>query len=86
MWGIDIMSPMPRMTANGHQYIIVAIDYFTKWVETSSLSTIIMKNIVRFISKNIICQYGAPNKITIDNATNFVGKDLQVLCQKFKIQ
>lgn len=45
-----------------------------------------MKNTARFISKDIICLYGVSNKIITDNATNFVGKDLQVLSQKFKIQ
>ena len=76
MWGIDVVGPIPRKVINGHQYIIVAINYFTKWVEATSLSTITMKNTARFISKDIICQYGVPNKIIIDNAINFVGKDL----------
>jgi len=77
---------MPHKAANGHQYIIVAIDYFIKWVKVASLSTITMKNTARFINKDIICQYGVPNKIIPNDATNFVGKDLQVLYQKFKIQ
>lgn len=55
MWGIDVVGPMPQKAPNGHQYIIVAIDYFTKWVEAASFSTITMKNITRFISKDIIC-------------------------------
>ncbi len=38
MWGIDVVGPMPQKAANGHLYIIVAIDYFTKWVEAISLA------------------------------------------------
>lgn len=63
----------------------MAIDYFTKWVEAISLVAIIMNNTARFIRRDIICRYGVPNKIITDNATNFVGKDLKLLCKKFKI-
>lgn len=76
---------MPQKAANGHLYIIVAIDYFTKWVETISLAAITTKNTARFIKRDIICKYGVPSKIITENATNFVGKDLKLLCKKFKI-
>ena len=43
---------------NGHKYILVAIDYFTKWVETASYSVLKAKHVARFIESNIVCQYG----------------------------
>lgn len=49
IWGIDVVEPMPRKAANGHLYIIMAIDYFTKWVEAVSLLIVIMKNTARFV-------------------------------------
>lgn len=55
MWGINVVGPMPQKAANGHLYIILAINYFTKWVEVISLSVVIMKNTSRFIRKDIIC-------------------------------
>lgn len=76
---------MPQKATNGHLYIIVAINYFTKWVKVRSLATITIKNKARFIRRDIICRYGVPNKIITDNATNFVGKDLELLCKMFKI-
>ena len=85
MWGIDVVGPMPQKAANGHLYIIVAIDYFTNWVKAISLAAVTMKNTVRFIRRDIICRYGVPRKIITDNATNFVGNDLELLCKKFKI-
>lgn len=42
--GINVVGPMPQKASNGHQYIIVAIDYFTKWVEAASLAHVTMKN------------------------------------------
>lgn len=76
---------MPRKVANKDLYIIVAIDYFTKWLEKVSLSAVTMKNTTRFIWRDIICEYGVPNKIIIDNETNFMGNDLELHCKKFKI-
>lgn len=54
MWGIDVVGPMPQKVSNGHQYIIVAMDYFIEWVEVASLSTATMKNTTRFTRKDII--------------------------------
>lgn len=85
IWGIDVVGPMPQKVTNGHLYIIVAIYYFTKWVEVVSLAIVTMKNTARFIWGDIIYQYGVPSKIIINNATNFVGKDLEILYKKFKI-
>ena len=48
-WGIDIISEIIPKASNGHQYIIVAIDYFTKWVEVTSYATLKVKDVVSFI-------------------------------------
>lgn len=85
MLGIDVVGPMPQKATNGHLYIIMAIDYFIKWVKAVSLSVVTMKNTTKFIWRDIICRYGVPSKIITDNATNFVGKDLELLCKKFEI-
>ena len=60
-----------RPTAsNKHRFILVAIDYFTKWVEAASFA-IVTKNVVaRFIWHNLICRYGVPERIIMDNGTN----------------
>lgn len=86
MWGIDVVGLIPRKASNGHQYIIVAIDYFTKWVESTSLAHVTMKNIARFILRDIICRYGVPNEIITDNGSRFDGNDVRVLYEKFQIK
>ena len=50
---------------------IVAIDYFTKWVEAEPLSTIIEAKCTSFVWKNIICRFGVPHSIVIDNGKQF---------------
>lgn len=52
IWGINVARPMPQKATNGHLYIIVAIDYFTKWVEVISLVVVTMKDIARFIQRH----------------------------------
>ena len=43
---------------NGHEYILVAINYFTKWVKAASYLVLKAKHMARFIEDNIICRYG----------------------------
>ena len=56
---------------NGHEYILVAIDYFTKWVEAASYSVLKAKHMARFIENNIIYRYEVPQEIILDNGSHF---------------
>jgi len=64
----------------------VTIDYFTKWAEAASYANVTRKVVTKFIKKEIICRYGLPSKIIIDNATNLNNKMMFELCEEFKIQ
>ena len=66
MWGIDLIGSLPT-GKGGVKYAIVAINYFTKWVETESLAAITSKKALDFIVESIICRYGLPRKIVSDN-------------------
>ena len=57
--------------SNGHEYILVAIDYFTKWVEAASYSILKAKHMARFIKNNIIYRYKVPQEIILDNGSHF---------------
>ncbi|GAU48966.1 hypothetical protein TSUD_188130 [Trifolium subterraneum] len=72
--------------SNGHRFILVAIDYFTKWVEAASYANVTKQVVVRFIKNHIICRYGVPNKIITDNGTNLNNKMIKDLCDEFKIE
>jgi len=86
MWGINVIGPINPKASNRHQFILVAIDYFTKWVEASSYAHVTQKVVKCFIEKDLICRYGSPEKIVIDNAQNFNGKIITELCVKWKIK
>ncbi|RDY09054.1 Gypsy retrotransposon integrase-like protein 1, partial [Mucuna pruriens] len=86
MWGIDVIGPIEPKDSNGHRFILVAIDYFTKWIEAAFYSTITHSIVVRFIKKDIICRYGLPTHIIIDNGTNLNNKMMTELCEQFRIR
>ena len=60
VWGIDVIGRIALKASNGHEYILVAIDCFTKWVEAASYSVLKAKHVARFIENNIICRYEVP--------------------------
>ncbi|KAI5323894.1 hypothetical protein L3X38_032967 [Prunus dulcis] len=58
-WAIDLVGPLPPAPAK-KEMMIVATDYFTKWIEAEALSSTKEANVERFIWRNIICRFGCP--------------------------
>ena len=58
-WGIDIVDPLPLGKCQV-KFLLIAIDYFTKWVEAEALAKITEAKIRSFVWKNIICRFGIP--------------------------
>src|ERR1044071_8198016 len=75
-WAIDLVGPFPTAPGNV-KYLVVAIDYFTKWVEAKPLASIDGKSIKKFIWEFIICRFGLPMEIVSDNGTQFADQHLQ---------
>ena len=55
MWGIDMIGMIKPKASNGHRFILVAIDYFTKWVEVASYANVTSEMVTRFIKQNLMC-------------------------------
>lgn len=49
MWGIDVIGRIEPTASNGHRFILVAIDYFTKWVEVASYANVTKQVVARFL-------------------------------------
>uniref|UniRef100_A0A2N9GE62 Uncharacterized protein n=1 Tax=Fagus sylvatica TaxID=28930 RepID=A0A2N9GE62_FAGSY len=69
-WGLDIMGPFP-IGRRQLKFLVVAIDYFTKWVEAEPLATITEKNVQNFVWKAVICRFGIPRVLVSDNGKQF---------------
>ena len=78
-WGMDLVGPLP--TAQGNlRYAVVAVEYFTKWIEAKALSSITSSSVQRFFWQNIVCRFGVPRSMTVDNGTQFEAKPFQEFC------
>ncbi|GJR68287.1 reverse transcriptase domain-containing protein [Tanacetum coccineum] len=69
-WGIDIVDPLPEVPKRVKS-LIVAVDYFTKWVEAKSLASVMGKHVERFVWEHILYRFGTPKMIVSDNRTQF---------------
>ncbi|XP_030930774.1 uncharacterized protein LOC115956584 [Quercus lobata] len=58
-WGLDILGPFP-LGVRQMKFLVVGIDYFTKWVEAEPLANITQQNVKNFVWKNIVCRFGVP--------------------------
>jgi hypothetical protein len=79
-WGIDIVGKLTQPQGN-YTFAIVAVEYFTKWVEAKPVTNITSAIIQKFFWQNIICHYGVPEQITIDNAKYFDSAMFKEFCQ-----
>ncbi|MCO5610337.1 hypothetical protein L7F22_064573 [Adiantum nelumboides] len=83
-WGIDAMVPLPR-TANAKLYILVAIDYMTRWVEAQSVAKVNEKTVSKFVYTHICCRFGTPLEIVSDNGPGFRRGLLIEVCEELKV-
>ncbi|XP_015060342.1 uncharacterized protein K02A2.6-like [Solanum pennellii] len=84
-WRMDVIGPIEPKASNGHRFILVAIDYFTKWVEAINFKAVTKKVVVDFVHSNIICRFGIPRTIITDNAANLNSNLMKEVCEQFKI-
>jgi len=84
-WGIDIVGPL-LASENGNRYIIVAVDYFSRWPEARAVKNANAVNVADFIYEEIICRFGIPKVIQSDQGTHFVNSMIKELTEKFRIR
>ena len=83
VWGIDFMGPFP--SSFGNQYILVAVDYVSKWVEAIATTTNDAKVVLKFIKRNIFSRFGVPRAIISDGGTHFCNKLFDSLLKKYGV-
>ncbi|KAL0400189.1 UNVERIFIED_CONTAM: hypothetical protein Sradi_2362200 [Sesamum radiatum] len=84
-WGMDIVGPFP-LAAGQRKFLVVVIDYFTKWVKAEPLARIIEGEVMKFIWKNIVCHFGIPREIISYNGRQFQRRKIQEWCQGMRIK
>jgi hypothetical protein len=83
-WGLDFIGEIHPTSSGQHQWILTAIDYFTKWIEAIPTRSYSHKVIIRFL-EDIMSRFGCPSKIVIENVASFKSKPLIKFCEKYGI-
>ncbi|GJU97608.1 reverse transcriptase domain-containing protein [Tanacetum coccineum] len=83
-WGMDVLGPLPEAPGKV-KFLIVVVDYFTKWIEAKPLAKTIGKEVKKFMWDNIVCRFGLPKIIVTENGTNFIYDPLKSWCKKLTI-
>jgi transposase InsO family protein len=68
-----LLGPLPPAQGN-LKYVVVAVEYFSKWIEAKPLAIITLATVQKFFWQNIVCRFGVPKVVTVDNGTQFDAK------------
>ena len=83
VWGIDFMGPF--FLSFGYEYILVAVDYVSKWIEATATQTNDHKVMVKFVQRNILTRFGCPRAIISDGDAHFTNRHFDGLMKKYGI-
>jgi hypothetical protein len=76
-----LLGPLPPAQGN-LKYVVVAVEYFSKWIEAKPLATITSVIVQKFFWQNIVCRFGVPKAITVDNRTQFHAEAFKDFCDQ----
>ncbi|GJQ99626.1 reverse transcriptase domain-containing protein [Tanacetum coccineum] len=83
-WGINIAGPFLEGPGKV-KFLIVAMDYFTKWIEAKAVATITGNQVKKFVWDNIVCRFGLPGEIISENGKQFSDNPFKDWCEKLNI-
>jgi len=83
---MDVIGPIEPAASNGHKFILVAIDYFTKWVEAASYRALTKYVLTDFVRDRIVCRFGILESIITDNGSSLNSDLMKAMCETFKIK
>ncbi|GKE61857.1 reverse transcriptase domain-containing protein, partial [Tanacetum coccineum] len=82
IWGIDFMGPFPK--SHKFEYILVAVDYLSKWAEAQTLPTNDARVVITFLKK-LFCQFGMPKALISDRGTHFCNKIMEKTMKRYGV-
>ena len=85
-WAIDFLWPInPLGKQTGAKYIIIVIDYLTRWTEAAPVRDYSTSTTTQFIFENILTRFGCPRILMSDQGTHFLNQTIQLLTEEFQI-
>jgi len=83
-WGIDFMGPL--RSSYGNVYILVAMDYISKWVEAIATPKDDARVVIKFLKNNIFSRFGVPRALISDGGTHFCNNQLKKVLEQYNVQ
>ncbi|KAL9375043.1 hypothetical protein Peur_018992 [Populus x canadensis] len=83
VWGIDFMGPFP--SSFGNLYILLVVDYVSKWIEAKATRTNDAKVVLDFVRTHIVDRFGIPKAIISDRGTHFCNRSMEALLRKYHV-
>ncbi|WJX61278.1 hypothetical protein P8452_46387 [Trifolium repens] len=81
-WALDLIGEIKPSSSKNQRYILVGIDYFTKWIEAIPLPNVDQEAVISFIQSHIIYRFGIPESITTDQGSVFTGRKMVEFAQQ----
>jgi hypothetical protein len=78
---LDLLGPLPLAQGN-LKYVVVGVEYFSKWIKAKPLATVTSATVQKFFWQNIVCRFGVPKAITVDNGTQFDAETFKDFCDQ----
>jgi hypothetical protein len=85
-WALDFVGQIQHVSSKGHQFVLVAMDYFTKSTEDVPLKNMMHKEVIDFISEHIIHRFGIPQVLTMDQGSLFMSHQVREFAESLKIK
>nr|KYP74938.1 Pol polyprotein [Cajanus cajan] len=82
-WGIDFVGPLSSSFTN--EYILVAVDYVSKWVEAIATPKADGKTVVKFLKKHIFSRFGTPRELISDGGSHFCNAQLEMALEHYGV-
>ncbi|XP_045830863.1 uncharacterized protein LOC123922161 [Trifolium pratense] len=83
-WGIDFVGPFPSSFSN--EYILVAVDYVSKWVEAIASPKADGKTVIKFLKRNIFTRFGTPRVLISDGGSHFCNSQLAKALEHYGVK
>ncbi|XP_051144005.1 uncharacterized protein LOC127260334 [Andrographis paniculata] len=84
-WAMDIIGKIHPPSSRCQSFILVATDYFTKWIEAVPLANVTYQEVIKFVKEHIIHRYGIPQTITTDQGTVFTSDRVAAFAAQYGI-
>jgi hypothetical protein len=85
-WELDFISEIHPGSSKGHWFILVAMDYFTKWTEAVPLRNVTHREVISFVQEHIIYQFRVPQSLTTNQGPSFMSHQFMEFMETMKIK